>query len=100
MKLKLFAVAATLALAACTHQAEWKGDPQLIYKLTSKMPEEEVQKILGAPTSTFEMPGPGPVTKSWTYSGAETLHLIIQNGKLIDAKIGNKTVVETSVNDL
>lgn len=100
MKLKSFVSIAVLALAACSHKADWNGDPQLIYKLASKMPEAEVQKILGAPSSTFEMPGPGPVTKSWTYNGSQTLHLVIQNGKLIDAKIGNKTVVETSVNDL
>jgi len=98
--MKLFALFAMLALAACSHEAEWKGDPQLVYKLSSKMPEAEVQKILGEPSRIFEMPGPGPVTKSWTYNGTETLHLILQNGKLVDAKIGNKTVVETSVNDL
>jgi hypothetical protein len=96
----MFALAAVIALAACGHKATWTGDPQLIYKLSSKMPEAEVQKILGAPTSTFEMPGPGPETKSWTYEGTETLHLIIQNGKLINGRIGNKTVIETSVNDL
>jgi hypothetical protein len=32
--------------------------------------------------------------------GHRNMHLIIQNGKLINGRIGNTTVIETSVNDL
>jgi len=100
MKKTLFALVAFALLAACSQQAKWTGDPQLVYKLTSKMPAAEVKKLLGEPSRITEMPLPGVKTESWVYNGSQKLLLIVQGDKLVHAEIDSKTVVDTPVNEL
>lgn len=102
MHWKEFVLAGLLAaaLAACSNGPEWSGDPQLARKLTMKMPEAEVRKLLGEPSTVRSMEVAGIKTDTWIYNSKEPVQLIVQDGKLIVAYIGTEKLFEATVADL
>ena len=89
-----------LGLVACAGKPAWSGDPELARKLTLKMPEAEVRKLLGEPTDVLNMDLPGIKTSAWVYKGSKEIRLVIQDGKLMIAELGNEKLFEASVSDL
>lgn len=100
LKIVLLPVLLALLLGACAQKKAWTGDPQLVYKLTMKMPEDDVRKILGEPSDTMELKLPGVKTVAWIYNGKEQVRVILQDGKLVGAEIGYKKVLEASASEI
>ena len=99
-KLASFALLVALGLVACAARPAWSGDPELARKLSLKMPEAEVRKLMGEPTDVLNMDLPGVKTSAWIYKGSKDVRLVIQDGKLMIAQVGNEKLFEASISDL
>jgi hypothetical protein len=101
MKLKAYlSVLLALGLVACAGKPAWSGDPELARKLTMKMPEARVRELMGEPTDVLNMDLPGVKTSAWIYKGSKDVRLVIQDGKLMIAELGNEKLFEATASDL
>jgi hypothetical protein len=100
LKIVLLSLLFVLGLGACAGKASWTGNPELARKLTLKMPEADVRKLLGEPTDVLNMDLPGIKTSAWIYKGSKEVRLVVQDGKLVAAELGNEKLFEASISDL
>jgi hypothetical protein len=89
-----------LGLVACAGRPAWTGDPELARKLTLKMPEAEVRSLLGEPTDVLNMDVPGIKTSAWLYKGSKEIRLVVQDGQLVLAELGNEKLIEAAPSEL
>lgn len=101
LKLAFVSTLVAMALAACAAgKPAWTGDPELARKLTLKMPEGDVRKLLGEPTSTGEFDLGGVTTSYLDYDGVKDVRVVLQEGKVVGVVLNRVTILQSSVSDI